>query len=157
MFRTFCKNWEKYWKLIILEVHPLKNSPGPWPMACGDHTCFPRPFGPLNPLTLGLKSTPPLTRRTPGAQPQPTFRSPAAPRTDFIDFWTPRGRSKNRRFFNPFQNRPKGSNNRPKGAPVSIFHGFQCHFWHNFSYFLKYVRKCAKLWNRTVAAARARF
>ena len=47
-------------------------------MACGNPMCFPRPFSPFNPLTLGPKSTP-----------APTCQSGAA------DFSVP-GRSKDR-------------------------------------------------------------
>ena len=102
----------------------MKNSPGPWPMACGDHTCFPRPFNLLipwpwaqNPRRRHFAATSPHTRSA-------LFDPRALQGPIFLDSWTPRGRSKNHRFFNPFQNRPRTSKNQPVGIQGFIFHRF---------------------------------
>ena len=49
--------------------------------------------------------------------PKSRIRLSAALGSICLVFWPPRERSKNLRFFDPLQNRPKGSKSRPTGAP----------------------------------------
>ena len=103
---------------------------------------WPPPLGPLTPKSL-------LWRRL-GDGSWRTWRPLGRQGPIFIDFWPSRRRSKNHRFFDPFQNRPKWQNHSTIGGPKADLGPknmtFGSHFGTGFWRFFDFFWKCKNHW-----------
>ncbi len=86
---------------------PVWNSPGPWPIGVCDPMSLCSSSFSLNPSTRGQNPTPLARRRRLPAPSMLTFRSLAAPRTDFYRFWGAPRAIKKSSILRPLKKRPQ--------------------------------------------------